>query len=272
MLSHTCKQRFVCAVLCLFAAGCYGPGLHSPYGGPQNGYFSGTPYGQPQFLNQPGFNQPGFNQQVPGSYTVPGGVVLPPSGSAPYTPGGTVPGSGSSNFSSPTEWLPGRGGGQDNGLGSDGFSGDTFGSDTFGSGSTDAGYGSENGSVPFPRDSNDLMFEANTTSRVDSRALEATASAYRQQAGSTRNGSARDHSWLRGILSSDNEVSNTFNIAYDLQGSDKYQGHLTLVPSEKLSQFRSGEIVEVRGWVDEAETTPYGKPMYRINSIRKLSQ
>ena len=53
------------AITCAVVSGCYGPGMRGPgygYGYPQNGYFSGAPYGQPQYIGQP----------YPGSYTAPG--------------------------------------------------------------------------------------------------------------------------------------------------------------------------------------------------------
>lgn len=277
MLSHNSKQRFACAVLCLFAAGCYGPGLHSPYGGryPQNGYFSGTPYGQPQFLNQPG-----FNQQIPGSYTVPGGVVLPPSGSVPYTPGGGTEfpaGSGSSTITPSGDWQP-----------FNELPGDGFGSGGLGSGTTDAGYGTDNGSgglVPRPPNGGgDIMFEADASEpfgRVDSSQLEATASAYRQPrrvvssapSPTQQYGYAQaDYSWLRGIISPDNDDPQAFNITYDLAGIDEYNGNFVLAPDQRLNQFRPGDIVEVRGRIDQSTTNDLGKPKYRISSVRRISR
>ena len=127
------------------------------------------------------------------------------------------------------------------------------------------------------------MFEADASEpfgRVDSSQLEATASAYRQPrrvvssapSPTQQYGYAQaDHSWLRGIISPDDEVPNAFNITYDLVGNDEYAGNLTLVPNGQLSQFKPGAIVEVRGRVDKITTTPLGKPMYRITSVKLIS-
>lgn len=249
------------AGLSLLVAGCYGPGMYSPYGNryPRNGYFSGTPYGQPQYLNQ-----------YPGSYTVPGGVVLPPNSGDPYTPG--APGS--------TIITP-----EDDGWRTD-PNGSGLGDDGYGSGSSDlgTGYGADNsGMVPRPR--GDEMFEADGTSgAVDSTepfgstaSVDVSTAAYGQAnaiSGIKKFGYSRsDYSWLRGIVSPDNEVPRTYNITYSLKPEvgDEYEGNFVLVPDARLAQLRTGDIVEVRGRIDRVTLTPLGKPMYRIDQMRKLT-
>ena len=158
----------------------------------------------------------------------------------------------------------------------------------FGSGTTDAGYGTDNGSgglVPRPPNGGgDIMFEADASEpfgRIDSSQLEATASAYRQPrrvvssapSPTQQYGYAQaDYSWLRGIISPDNDDPQAFNITYDLAGIDEYNGNFVLAPDQRLSQFRPGDIVEVRGRIDQSATNDLGKPKYRISSVRRISR
>ncbi|MFK7818868.1 MAG: hypothetical protein AB8G99_09120 [Planctomycetaceae bacterium] len=244
---------FACIIACAACAGCY-----RPYGGygyqryPQNGYFNGAPYAQPQSIGQP----------YPGSYTVPGGVVLPPSSSTPYAPG-TTP------YTAPNSTIIEGGStiGPDDGWSSQG---DGLGPDGFGS-------GSDTGGVPRPdmfgTDSSGFDSTEPFGSITPSTGVDVTASAFSRPVTSQnrRFGYEKDYSWLKGILSPDPEVPNAYNIQYSMtpDKADDYAGNLVMLPDPRFSQFRSGDIVEVRGAFDYGQTDAWGKPRYRISSIKK---
>ncbi len=228
------------ALVCLFASGCYGPGMRGPgygYGYPQNGYFSGAPYGQPQQIGQP----------YPGSYTVPGGVVLPPSNSAPYTPpGSTIIEGGASSIDD--GWS-----GQDDGFGS----------------------GSDSGVVPRPpgdmfgTGSNGFDSTEPFGSRSTPTGIDTTASVTRPVStiGSSKTyGYNEDHTVLRGVLGPDPQLPNQMQIIYSLQETDAYHGRFTLIPDDRLGKFRTGDIVEIRGRIQGKDK--WGKATYQIGSIR----
>lgn len=239
-MSH--RSLILAALVCAVASGCYGPGMRGQgYGYPQNGHFTAPPYGQPQYIGQP--------QPYPGSYTVPGGVVLPPGGST-YTPEG-------SSIIEPGSSIPDDGwSGQDPGFGS----------------------GSDSGLVPRPTDP---MFGSGANgfdetepygARSSSGAVDMTASVTRPVSGS-RYGVGKDYAWLRGILQQGLESSNSLSIQYSIKPSpsDDHGGNFVLVPDQKLAGFKRGDIVEVRGYEDKSTAGPFGKPMYRVTSIKRLT-
>ncbi len=262
MPSRPALRFLICAALPFFIVGCYGHGMYGPYGGgygypPQRGYFSNTPYAQPQYLPQ----YQG-SQQYPGSYNVPGGVVVPPSDST-YAPGGTLaPGSPGTTIIPDDGWSSGT---PVEGTGA------TF---DYGSDGSNLGYGIDNGGVPTPPDA-DRMFDGDTFGSTTSR-LDATASAYRQPQTSTRPtgnqtyGHDSGFKWLRGIVG--RAPDGRYEITYDLQppASDDYAGTFQFVADAQLQNLRRGEIVEVTGDIDRSQTDSGGKPYYRVGSIKKL--
>jgi hypothetical protein len=180
----------------------------------------------------------------------------------PYAPSGTIIEGGTGT---PDDgWSS-----QQDGLGPDGF-----------------GSGSDAGLVPRPTDmfgtSSDGFDPTEPFGAVAPRSgIDVTASAFSRPVTSTstttasttnRFDYAKNHSWLRGVISPDAEVPNAYNIQYSLKPdqSDEHLGNLVLIPDARLSQFRSGEIVEVHGAIDWNRTDKWGKPMYRVNTIKRL--
>jgi hypothetical protein len=82
-------------------------------------------------------------------------------------------------------------------------------------------------------------------------------------------GHARDYSWLRGILSPDSD-GRLWLITYDLKGNDKYSGNLGL--TRKPEGYRPGEIIEVRGRITTEAVSPLGKPLYKVDSIKRIER
>lgn len=240
-MSH--RSLILVGLVCVVASGCYGPGMRGQhgYGYPQNGYFTAPPYGQPQYIGQP--------QSYPGSYTVPGGVVLPPSDST-YTPeGSSIIDSGSAPIG-------------------DGWSGQDPVFDS----------GSDAGSVPRPDmyGGGGTGFDVDPTEPFGARstpaAVDMTASVTRPVSG-VRYGAGEGYTWLRGILQEGIESPGTMTIQYNVNPpmSDDHGGNFVLVPDNKLAGFKNGEIVEVRGYEDKSTRGPFGKPMYRVTSIKRLT-
>ncbi|MEZ6059192.1 MAG: hypothetical protein R3C19_02405 [Planctomycetaceae bacterium] len=80
-----------------------------------------------------------------------------------------------------------------------------------------------------------------------------------------------NYRWLRGILRFD-EASRQWSVTYSLTESDRYHGDLNLlVQPHQLQGLRSGDAVDVRGQVDVSLQDKRGRPLYRVQDMRKMS-
>lgn len=268
MVSRTSCVRFLCGALLFCTIGCYRPGMYAPYRGfppPQyNNNYPAMPYGQPQYLPQ-AQPYPG-GMTVPGAMSVPGGVVVPESGGT-YVPsidsGGLEEG-----------WRSGHDS-LDSGFGSGGeiapYDGN-LGTSDFGGSDASPGYGIDNGGGMVPQPQDDGMFRQDSAKAP----MSVQASAFRQKipttsTGSTYGYSGKDYTWLRGIIGFE-QREQMHNIIYSLSpdNSDAYGGNLTLRRDQRLQQFRPGDIVEVRGRIDQASTDAHGKPLYVVESVTQV--
>jgi hypothetical protein len=77
--------------------------------------------------------------------------------------------------------------------------------------------------------------------------------------------------WLRGIVDFDPQ-DQRWVIVYsaDPEGNDRYGGCLTLSDHAVLKLVKPGDVVYVEGTVDESSLDQHGKPIYRIDAIKKM--
>jgi hypothetical protein len=80
------------------------------------------------------------------------------------------------------------------------------------------------------------------------------------------------YQWLRGVISRDPQ-DGRWSIVYsdDPDAADKYAGHLPLAPSPELEQLKDGDVVELRGKLDDLVKDALGKPTYVIADLQRLS-
>ena len=82
---------------------------------------------------------------------------------------------------------------------------------------------------------------------------------------------SENYTWLRGALRYDDSLKSWY-INYSPAAQDRFRGNLILaVAQDQLNGFRSGEMIDVQGHVDEARPNSNGLPTYHIESIRRVS-
>ena len=132
-------------------------------------------------------------------------------------------------------------------------------------------YGDDN-SVPLPKDTTTFdsdqepFGELGTTPADNAASAEFTAP--RVVNANPHMNSARDYSWLRGIVNLD-PIDGSCDITYSLNGTDNYGGTMPLAPHASLANIRSGDIVQVNGQIGGRNA--HGAPQYQISSLRKLT-
>lgn len=84
---------------------------------------------------------------------------------------------------------------------------------------------------------------------------------------------SKGYSWLRGIVSRGPE-NDVWRITYsrDPLDDDRYNGSLTLVDDTLLDTLEDGDVVFVRGKIDQTLPDRYGKPSYRVTEVTPLQE
>ena len=77
--------------------------------------------------------------------------------------------------------------------------------------------------------------------------------------------------WLRGVVDYD-QTDKTWNIIYDLQPelTDRFGGSLVLVDHPDLKDLKTGEVVQLEGFLAEEQTDRTGKPVFQIEKISHI--
>lgn len=213
-------------------SGCMNPGMN--YGYPYGNSFGQPMYAPPQTLNQGGFG---------GAVGGPGFLSIPETSAPAYAPG---------TFE------------QDLGDPTDGFD----------KAEQPPYYGAE-GDVPTPRgfgDMDDLGdgVQYNPSSDYGQPRPSSIRPVSANSAPVEYGFDSENYAWLRGVARFDNKLQ-AWYINYSPAAQDRYRGNLVLTGArESLEGLRSGEMIDIRGHVDEASSE--GKlPTYHIESLRRIS-
>lgn len=218
----------------ILISGCMNPGM-----------YYGNPYGQPMYAPPQMINQ--------GAGGNPGSLFIPESSAPAYNPSG-------STYDEP-------------GLGdqTDGF--DKV--DENGDGRY-FGAGDDDGGVPFPPDrgsADDLGVQFD--GRFDSSQGKARPSSIQPVSSTSApveyGFDTENYAWLRGVLGYDNSLRTWF-ITYSPAARDQFGGNLLLKASPgQLEQFRDGDMIDVQGHVETANSSSDDLPRYHVESIRRVS-
>ncbi|HWL10249.1 MAG TPA: hypothetical protein VNQ76_17730 [Planctomicrobium sp.] len=78
--------------------------------------------------------------------------------------------------------------------------------------------------------------------------------------------------WLRGVVSREPQ-NGTWSIIYNNapDATDRWAGHLSLSPSPELERLRNGEVVTLRGQIDNVLKDHLGKPVYVVTGVEKVT-
>lgn len=80
-----------------------------------------------------------------------------------------------------------------------------------------------------------------------------------------------NYTWLRGVLRRD-AGSGVWSIEYSPAARDRFGGQLYLTgPASLLQDFGDGAMADVHGRLDETQSDDRGRPLYRIDSINRVS-
>ena len=82
---------------------------------------------------------------------------------------------------------------------------------------------------------------------------------------------SKGYSWLRGVVGMDPQDKSWY-IEYnpDPSHQDTYSGKLTLVGSDSLETLLADDVVLLEGQVDPRQHDRYGKPVYRVQVVKRL--
>lgn len=211
-------------------SGCMNPGMY--YGNPYQGGYGQPMYAPPQTINQGGYGGPGF-------------LNIPETSAPAYAPGtyesdigDPTDGFDKANqtpfYGAPEDEVPtprGRG----------------FGEDDLGSGVQyfpSQEYGQPRPSSIQPVSGNSVPVEYGFDSE--------------------------NYEWMRGVVRFDDKLQ-AWYINYSPAAQDRYRGNLVLAGSrDQLEGLRSGDMIDVRGHVDEARNGQ-NLPTYHIESLRRVA-
>ena len=80
-----------------------------------------------------------------------------------------------------------------------------------------------------------------------------------------------NYRWLRGLLRYD-PSSGGWQVTYSLAAKDRFGGRFILAASPgQLEEFRDGDMVDIHGSVDQELTDSLGRPLYRVDTIVRIS-
>lgn len=80
------------------------------------------------------------------------------------------------------------------------------------------------------------------------------------------------YSWLRGVADYDKE-NQTWHIMYNIRPeNDQFGGEFALTDHAATKNLKNGDVILVKGYVDDSDRDAYGKVLYRVEELVPLKK
>ncbi len=81
------------------------------------------------------------------------------------------------------------------------------------------------------------------------------------------------YSWLRGVVDYDSE-NQSWHIMYNIkpEADDQFGGEFAMVSHPGLEKLKDGDVVLVKGYVDDSDRDAYGKVIYQVEELVPLKK